>query len=166
MRRAHVGPAESKFMRSPRVRPIVTAVALAVLAASAAGCNTTRTTDTTGSIALPSGPRTEADWRRDVAVYGDRYRANNRDAEAAIRYAAGLRGIGQRTQAAAVLEQASILNPKDRVLIGAYGRALADVGNYQQALDVLNRAHSPDQPHWPIPSVQGAVPDPAGRPAE
>jgi Flp pilus assembly protein TadD len=153
-------------MRSSRVKPLVTVLALAVIAASAAGCKTTRTTDTTGSIALPAGPRSEADWRRDIALYGERYRANNRDAEAAIRYAAALRGIGQRTQAAAVLEQASILHPDDRVLLGAYGRALADVGNYPQALDVLNRAHSPDQPDWRILSVQGAVLDQMGRPEE
>ncbi len=48
-------------------------------------------------------------------------------------------------------------------LLGAYGRALADVGNYKQALDVLNRAHTPDQPDWRILSVQGAVLDQMGR---
>ena len=48
-------------------------------------------------------------------------------------------------------------------MLGAYGRALADDGNYQQALDVLNRAHTPDQPDWRILSVQGAVLDQMGR---
>ena len=48
-------------------------------------------------------------------------------------------------------------------LLGAYGRALADVGNYQQALDVLSRAHTPDRPDWRILSVQGAVLDQMGR---
>src|SRR5262249_33349087 len=40
---------------------------------------------------------------------------------------------------------------------------LADVGNYTQALDVLARAHTPDQPDWRILSVQGAVLDQMGR---
>ena len=71
--------------------------------------------------------------------------------------------IGQRSQAVAVLEQASIQNPKHMGLLGAYGRALADVGNYKQALDVLGRAHTPDQPDWRILSVQGAVLDQMGR---
>jgi Flp pilus assembly protein TadD len=62
-----------------------------------------------------------------------------------------------------VLEQASIQNPKHTGVIGAYGRALADAGNFKQALDVLNRAHSPDQPDWRILSVQGAVLDQMGR---
>ena len=52
---------------------------------------------------------------------------------------------------------------EDRALLGAYGRALADAGNFKQALDVLERAHSPDQPDWRILSVQGAVMDQMGR---
>src|SRR5690606_6053612 len=63
----------------------------------------------------------------------------------------------------AVLEQASIHNPKNRMVLGAYGRALADVGSFAQALDVLSRAHTPDQPDWRILSVQGAVLDQVGR---
>jgi Flp pilus assembly protein TadD len=51
-------------------------------------------------------------------------------------------------------------------VLGAYGRALADTGQHAQALEVLNRAHSPDQPDWRILSVQGAVLDQLGRPEE
>jgi Flp pilus assembly protein TadD len=51
-------------------------------------------------------------------------------------------------------------------VLGAYGRALADNGSYQQALDVLNRAHTQDQPDWRILSVQGAVLDQMGRHAD
>ena len=39
-------------------------------------------------------------------------------------------------------------------------------GNYSQALEVLNRAHSPDNPDWRILSVQGAVLDQMGRHAD
>jgi Flp pilus assembly protein TadD len=153
-------------MRSRSSKPRILAATGLALMLALAGCKTTRTTDTTGSIALPAGPRTDAEWRRDVDIYGARYRANPRDAEAAIRYAHALRGIGQRAQAAAVLEQASIAHPENRVVAGAYGRALADNGNFRQALDVLNRAHSPDQPDWRILSVQGAVLDQMGRPED
>ena len=48
-------------------------------------------------------------------------------------------------------------------LLGAYGRALADIGGYNQALEVLSRAHTPDQPDWRILSAQGAVLDQMGR---
>jgi len=77
-------------------------------------------------------------------VAGARYRADPRDADAAMRYAQALRAIGQRSQAAAVLEQAAIQNPDHKALLGAYGRALADAGRYSTALDVLKRAYTPD----------------------
>ena len=48
--------------------------------------------------------------RRDA--WGERYRANPGDPEAALHYARALRNNGQRPQAAAVLEQASIQNPQ------------------------------------------------------
>jgi Flp pilus assembly protein TadD len=134
----------------------------ALLAAAAAGCSTT-STDTTGSIATPAAPRTQDDWRREMAVWGQRYRADPGDAQAAMNYAQALRAIGQRAQAAAVLEQAALSNPQNRAVLGAYGRALADNGSYDRALDVLNRAHAPDQPDWRILSVQGAVLDQMGR---
>ena len=51
-------------------------------------------------------------------------------------------------------------------MLGAYGRALADAGNYDQALQVLDRAHTPDQPDWHILSAQGAVLDQMGRHSE
>jgi Flp pilus assembly protein TadD len=48
-------------------------------------------------------------------------------------------------------------------MLAAYGRALADNGNFQQAFDVLGRAHSPDNPDWRILSVQGTALDQMGR---
>jgi Flp pilus assembly protein TadD len=133
----------------------------ALVLVATAGCTTTQSTDTTGSI--PAAARSESDWRRDVQVLGERYRADPRDVEAAMGYAQALRATGQRSQATAVLEQASIQHPHNTALLGAYGRALADIGNYQQALEVLKRAHTPDQPDWRILSVQGAVLDQMGR---
>ena len=138
-------------------------------ALAAGGCSTMARgpgADVTGSIATDSTPRSTAQWRNEMERWGERYRANPADAAAAIRYAQALRAIGQRAQAAAVLEQAAVHNPGDRAVLGAYGRALADNGNYQQALDVLARAHTQDQPDWRILSVEGAVLDQMGRHAE
>ena len=133
----------------------------AALAFSTAGCNTTQPTN--GALGIASVPHSDADWRRSAEAWGDRYRASPANVEAAINYAQALRGMGQRAQAAAVLEQASIQNPRHPGVRGAYGRALADAGNYQQALDVLNRAHTPDQSDWRTLSLQGAVLDQMGR---
>ena len=127
------------------------------------GCST-MPADLTGSIAsAPPSQRSEADWRRTAESAGEKYRANPKDAEAAIAYAQSLRALGQRAQAVAVLEQASLANSGNKALVGAYGRALADVGQYKQALDVLGSAHTPDDPDWRILSVQGAVLDQLGR---
>jgi len=156
-------------MRSMTTRSarLLSSVGLAALLALVmAGCTTMPSSDVTGSIATADTPRSEADWRREMEVAGGRYRADPTDAEAAMRYGQALRAIGQRTQAAAVLEQAAIQNPGNRALLGAFGRALADAGRYDTALDVLNRAHSPDNPDWRILSVQGAVLDQLGRHAE
>jgi Flp pilus assembly protein TadD len=108
-------------------------------------------------------PQASSDPRSAAATWGDRYRANPKDAAAAINYSKALRQLGQRAQAVSVLEQASLQHPHDMALLGAYGRALADTGNYEQALDVLNRAHTPDRPDWHILSVEGAVLDQMGR---
>ncbi|HEX2652443.1 MAG TPA: tetratricopeptide repeat protein [Xanthobacteraceae bacterium] len=144
---------------------LVGSLALAICVAGAAsGCKTlSPTAQTTGAVDASITPRNEAEWRREADAVSELYRANPRDADVAIRYAQALRAIGQRSQAAAVLEQAAIHNPKNSALLGAYGKALADAGNYEQALDVLSRAHTPDQPDWRILSVQGAVLDQLGQ---
>jgi Flp pilus assembly protein TadD len=143
-----------------RLGAVGIAVAFSILLTS---CQTTSPSEATGSLAMATSGQGEAYWRRSADDWGERYRANPADTEAAIYYAQSLRANGQRSQAVAVLEQASIHNPKHMGVLGAYGRALADLGNFQQALDVLNRAHTPDQPDWRILSVQGAVLDQMGR---
>jgi Flp pilus assembly protein TadD len=136
-------------------------VAIAILlAAGGAGCGTLQQAVTTGSVPAQAAP---GDPRQASQVWGERYRANPRDATAAINYAQALRGIGQRAQAAAVLEQASMHNSGNMELAGAYGRALADVGRHEQALEVLKRAHTPDRPDWRILNVHGVVLDQLGR---
>lgn len=153
-------------MRHNRIRMRLLTSAALIAALATGACQTTGNTGpvaTTGSVGVASGPRSENDWRREAEIWGERYRKDNKDPEAAVRYAQALRATGQRPQAAAVLEQASIYNPKNTAVLGAYGRALADVGNYAQALEVLSRAHTPDQPDWRILSAQGAVLDQMGR---
>jgi Flp pilus assembly protein TadD len=153
-------------MRASVASRLLLFVAVALTAAALGGCKTIGSTDTTGSISAGPQARTEADWRRESEALGERFRANPRDPDVAIRLAQALRATGQRAQAAAVLETAALHNPDNRALLGAYGRALADAGNFKQAMDVLERAHSPDQPDWHILSVQGAVMDQMGRHAE
>ncbi len=126
------------------------------------GCQTAATPDVTGSLGDKAEPNL-ADARRDVELYRDRFRANPKDADAALQYGRALRAAGQRSQAVAVLEQATIAHSGNKALLAGYGRALADNGNFQKAFDVLTRAHTPDDPDWRILSVQGTVLDQLAR---
>src|SRR5262249_7900458 len=138
------------------------AAACLILAVGLAGCQTSGPSDITGSL----GEKAEAkgsDPRRDLETYRERFKANPKDADAALRYGKALRATGQKSQAVAVLEQASMANPNNPPLLAGYGRALADNGNFQQAFDVLARAHTPEDPDWRILSAQGATLDQLGR---
>ena len=153
-------------LNSARMMRLLGSVALAAaLGLSVAGCQTTGN-DVTGSLGASATPHTDADWRKSLDVWGQRYKENPADADAAINYAKALRATEQRAQAVAVLEQASMRSPHDMPLLGAYGRALADAGDYQHALAVLDRAHTPDNPDWRVLNAQGAVLDQLGRHAE
>src|SRR6476646_5515682 len=122
---------------------------VAALAFSTGGCSNIGSRDTTGSVTTTSAaPASQDEWRRSLETWGARYRANPNDADAAIAYARALRATDQRAQAVAVLEQATIRNPHSMPLLGEYGRALAEAGQYKQALDTLDRAHTPDNPDW------------------
>jgi Flp pilus assembly protein TadD len=141
------------------IAPVLIVAALAVVLA---GCKTTQPTETTGGLAVTAAHGAAPPSRASEA-WGERYRANPNDPEAALHFARALRSNGQRAEALAVLERASIRNPQHRGLLAAYGRALADVGNYKRAFDVLHHAHSSDRPDWRILSVQGAALDQLGR---
>jgi Flp pilus assembly protein TadD len=147
--------------QSSLARFLASAAVAAILAVGLGGCQTT--SDITGSLASKTEPSPESDPRRSAEIYGERYRANPKDADTALAYGQALRATGQRAQAAAVLEQASLANPGNKALLAAYGRALADNGSFQAAFDTLSRAHSPENPDWRILSVQGTTLDQLGR---
>lgn len=148
--------------QSSLARLLASAALTAMLAAGLAGCQTAGMPDVTGSLGARAEIPPDSD-PKNLDAYGERYRANPKDAEAALRYGQALRSGGQRAQAVAVFEQATIANPGNKALLAGYGRALADNGNLQRAFDVLTSAHTPANPDWRILSVQGAVLDQMGR---
>src|SRR5262245_11828636 len=151
-----------EFSRKSSLLRRLAPTACVILAVGLAGCQTSGPGDVTGSL----GEKAEAkatDPRRDLDTYRERFKANPKDTDAALKYGKALRSTGQKSQAVAVLEQASMANPSNQALLAGYGRALADNGNFQQAFDVLARAHKPGGPVWPILSAQGATLDQLGR---
>lgn len=153
------------FAPTPRNAWLDRTSRIAILVALAAGlgaCAAKPRGDVTGSIqnAPQAGPQ------GDLTRLSTAYQQKPADPMVAIQYAQALRKSGQSAQAVAVLEQASIKNPKHMALLGEYGRALAEVGRLPQALDVLSRAHTPDLPDWRILNAQGAIHDQLGNFAE
>lgn len=157
-------PQSLRFRHVSRLAVFASSFAVVLLGLGA--CQTTDLAEVTGALGDSAEKSRPADPRADLDVLRERFRANPNEPEVALRYGAALRATGQRSQAVAVLEQATIANPGHKALLAGYGRALADNGNFQQAFDVLTRAHSPDDPDWRILSVQGAVLDQLGRSEE
>src|SRR3954452_8005058 len=154
----------SSHVRPNIIRLLASAAMTAMLAAGLGGCQTMA--DVTGALTQKSSaaaPAIPDDPHRVVEITGERYRAKPKDPDVALAYGQALRATGQRAQAAAVLEQATIAHPGNKALLAGYGRALADNGNSQAAFDVLSRAHSPDSPDWRILSVQGTALDKLGK---
>jgi Flp pilus assembly protein TadD len=147
-------------------RLLASTASSAILVLGLCSCQTDGMSDITGSLGEKTEKSSAAEPRRGIEYYRDRFRANPQDADAALQYGNALRAAGQRSQAVAVLEQATMAHPDDKALLAGYGRALADNGNFQQAFDTLSRAHSPDNPDWRILSAQGAVLDQLGRAEE
>jgi Flp pilus assembly protein TadD len=107
-------------------------------------------------------PHTEATWRAYAEEWGKRYDENPGEKAASINYARALRALTRNEQAVAVMQSAAIKMPKDMEVLGAYGKALADNGQLQQAADVLSRSYAPEHPDWSDMSAQGAVADRLG----
>jgi Flp pilus assembly protein TadD len=127
-----------------------------------AGCR--GSDDVTGSIGgSPTAlPTTDAELRAYADKWSKRYEADPGEKVASINYARALRALTRYSQAVAVLQTAAVKAPKDFDILGAYGKALADSGQLQQAADVLSRSYTPENPNWSDMSAQGSVADQLG----
>jgi Flp pilus assembly protein TadD len=121
--------------------------------------------DITGSIGGSNGqalPTSDEDLRAYADTWGKRYDANPGDKIASINYSKALRALTRYPQAAAVMQAAAVKLPNDLEVLSAYGKALADAGQLQQAADVLSRSYTQERPNWSNMSVQGSVADQLG----
>src|SRR5258707_4323899 len=105
-------------------RLLGSAAVTTMLAAGLGGCQTM--SDITGSLTskAETSPSPDTDPRRAAEFYGERYRANPKDAGAALAYGQALRATGQRGQAVAVLGQATIAHPRHKPLLARHWRPL------------------------------------------
>jgi Flp pilus assembly protein TadD len=154
---------------SPQARPASpnrlrkTALALFVGALCAlGGCRDNG--DITGSIDETNQalPKSDADLRAYADDWGKRYDADPGQKLASMNYSRALRALTRYAQAAAVMQAAAVKAPKDMEVLGAYGKALADAGQLQQAADVLSRSYTAERPNWSSMSTQGSIADQLG----
>jgi Flp pilus assembly protein TadD len=147
------------FLAGSLARFLSTAAVTAVLARGLGGCQTM--SDITGSLTSSSSKAQAVpdDPQRAVEVYGERYRANPKDAEAALGYGQALRATGQRAQAAAVLEQASLAHSATRRCLPPTAARSPTTAIRRPPSTCSGRAHSPANPDWRILSVQGTTLD-------
>jgi Flp pilus assembly protein TadD len=153
--------ASESLFASPRLGAVALA-ALLLCAAPLAGCHDIG--DVSGSIASIAQPlpSDDAGLRTYTEDWGKRYDASPGAKIASINYARGLRALTRYSEAAAVMQSAAVKAPQDFEVLGAYGKALADSGQFEQAKEVLARSYTAERPDWTIMSVQGSVADRLG----
>jgi Flp pilus assembly protein TadD len=133
-------------------------LAAACLALALGGCQNFG--DMTASIAGSSTmPTDDAGLRVYADHWGKIYAEHPGEKYASITYAKALRALTRYKEAAAVMQAAAVKAPKDMQILGEYGKALADAGEFQQARDVLTRSYPADRPDWRLLSAQGSVAD-------
>ena len=145
----------------PARRSLAALPAALCLALALAGCQGP-STPSFASVPNPPPPSDQARLRAYADEMAPRYSADPDNRAIALRYAMALRGLTRHAQAVAVLQRLAVKNSHDSVVLGAYGKALADAGRLQEAADVLERAHTPERPNWTILSAQGSVADQMG----
>ena len=65
-----------------------------------------------------------------------------------------------------MLQKTMVQRPNDPVIASAYGKALAEKGDFDAALRVIRSANSPRTPDWRLTSAEGAILDQMGQPQE
>jgi Flp pilus assembly protein TadD len=97
------------------------------------------------------------DPQKAVGYRGKEYAKDPRDLEKALSYAQALKTTGQKQQALAVLQQASMLHGSDRRLASDYGRLALELDQVSAAKRLLEAADDPANPDWRVIMARGTV---------
>lgn len=102
-------------------------------------------------------PRPQSELEKATQYWGQQYAKNPRNLEAAMGYALNLKAMGQKRQALAVLQQASLFHSQDRKLASEYGRLALEFDQVSVAKQLLEAADDPANPDWRVISARGTV---------
>ncbi len=101
--------------------------------------------------AAPEDPRAATEY------WGKIYEKNPRDLDAALSYAQNLKVMGQKREALAVLQQASLIHGTNRRLAADYGRLALELDQISVAKKLLEVADDPSNPDWRIVLARGTA---------
>lgn len=101
--------------------------------------------------AAPTDPRAAAEYWSKI------YTKNPRDLQAALGYAQNLKTLGQKREALAVLQQASLIHGTNRELAADYGRLALELDQVSVAKKLLEVADDPAKPDWRIILARGTA---------
>lgn len=99
----------------------------------------------------------QSELQKATEYWGKKFSANPLDAKIAVNYARDLKAMGEKRRALAVLQQASILNGRSRLLASEYGRLALQLGQVNLAQKLLARAEDPARPDWRVVSARGTA---------
>jgi Flp pilus assembly protein TadD len=149
-------------------RKLVTAGAMLALSAALGGC-AGKSSMTTGSVNRSFGKSVDQMSTGELEGAADQlgrdYARRPKDKATALAYSNVLQMNGRSDQSLAVMRKLAIALPTDRDVLAAYGKSLAGVGQFEQALDAIRRAQTPEYPDWKLYSAEAAILDQLGQSA-
>jgi Flp pilus assembly protein TadD len=109
--------------------------------------------------AAKDGPVTDTrdDLAKATEYWGKEFGKNPRDPDKALAYARNLKAMGEKRQALAVLQQASVFTANNRALNSEYGRLALEFDQVTVAQRLLEQADDPTNPDWRVISARGTV---------
>jgi Flp pilus assembly protein TadD len=97
------------------------------------------------------------DAQSAVEQSGQDYSKDPRNLDKALAYAKSLKAIGQKSQALAVLQQASLISGSDKRVASEYGRLALEMDQVSVAKKLLEVADDPGNPDWRVVLARGTV---------
>jgi Flp pilus assembly protein TadD len=98
-----------------------------------------------------------AELAKATEYWGKKYSEKPQDLEAALAFAKNLKAMGQKGQAMAVLQQASIYHGANKKLASEYGRLALELDQVTVAQQMLAVADDPVAPDWRVVSARGTA---------
>jgi Flp pilus assembly protein TadD len=118
----------------------------------------------TSVAAAPTpAPDNRTELQKATEYWGKEFSKNPRDAQTALNYARNLKALGEKRQALAVLQQATVWHGGHRGINAEYGRLALEFDQVSLASKLLEQADDPTNPDWRLISARGTAMAKQGR---